>query len=55
VSTDRDLLRILAEIAQELGRFREHLARIEAVQCKLFALLERKHYPRSSDARIEVN
>lgn len=53
--TDHELLKILAEVARELQHFREHLVRIEAVQCKIFELLERKHYPRSTDAQIEVN
>lgn len=51
---DRDLLRILAEIARELGAFREHLGRIEAVQCRLFELLEQQRYPRTVAGKIEV-
>lgn len=54
MSTDRELLKILAEIARELGHFRQHLHRIEAVQCKLVELLEARAYPASAGGTVRV-
>ena len=52
---ERDLLKVLAEVATELQHIRQHLHRIESVQCRMFEFLERKHYPQSTGGRIEVN